>query len=77
MRKSKKRGAEMQTQTLGGKKKQEKSIQRKKKRKVNIGRGKAGCPSKRKEVGSNVENEAHISVMFVDNTTGGQLTKRL
>ena len=28
-------------------------------------------------MGSNVENEAPISVMFVDNTVGGQLAKRL
>ena len=75
--KGKKRGAERQTQTLGGKKKQEKSLKRKIKRKVNIGRGKAGCPSKTMEVGSNVENETPISVMFVDNTAGEQLAKRL
>ena len=58
-------------------KKQESSLKRKIKRNMNIGRGKAGCPSKRKGKGSNVENEAPISVMFFDNTVGGQLAKRL
>ena len=56
---------------MGGVKKQEKM------KRINIGRWKAGCPSKRKGMGSNVENEAPISVMFVDNTLGGLRTKGL
>ena len=76
-REKKKRGPDRQGLPLGCKKKQEKSLKRKMKKKMNIGRGKAVCPPKRKGKGSNVENEAPISVMFVDNTVGGQLGKRL
>ena len=47
------------------------------KQQMNKGRGKAGCPPKRKNNGDNVQNEAPISVMFVDNTMGGQLAKRM
>ena len=47
------------------------------KQKMNKGRGKAGCPPKRKNNGDNVQNEAHIRVMFFDNTMGGQLAKRM
>ena len=63
--------------TLGGKKRHEKSYKRKLKRKVNIGRGKSGLPAKRKEKGINVQNKKPISVLFVDNTAGGLLAKRL
>ena len=63
-RKGKKRGPSRQSLTLGRAKNQEKSLKRKMKRKINIGRRKAGCPSKRKKKGDNVENEAPISVIF-------------
>ena len=76
-RESKKRGPDRQELTIVCKKKQEKSLKRKMKRKMKIGRGKAVCPPKRYGKGSNVENEAPISVMCVDNTAGGQLVKRL
>ena len=65
---NKKRGTDRRPLTLWGQKKQENSLRRKLKRKINIGRGKAGFPAVRKEKGSNVENEAPISVMFVDYT---------
>ena len=63
--------------TLGGKKRQEKSHMRKMKRKVNIGRGKSEISAKKKEKGMNVQNEAPISVLIVDNTAGGLLAKKL
>merc|ERR1711940_126175 len=63
--------------TLGGKKRQEQSYQRKLKRKINVGKKKSGMPMKEKKKGDNIQNEQPISVMFVDNTAGGLLTKRL
>ena len=76
-RPGKKRGPGRKQLTLGGKKRMEKSYKRKMKRKVNSGRGKAGIPAKPKRKGDNVNNEQPISVLFVDNTGGGLLAKRL
>ena len=74
---NKKRGPGRKSLTLGGIKKQENSMRRKLKRKVNIGMGKAGFPASRKKRGDNVDNEAPISVLFVDNTAKGILARRI
>ena len=76
-RKNKKRGEGRRTITLGGQKKQEMSLKRKLKRKINLGRGKVGFPPARKSKKDKVMNEAPISVLFIDNTKRGTLAKRL
>ena len=75
--KSKKRGPERRNLTLGGQKRQEMSLRRKIKRKINIGRGRVGHPASRKNKKDSLNNEAPISVLFIDNTKGGMLAKRL
>ena len=73
--KGKKRGLNRELITLGGKKKQETSIRRTLKRKMNQLRGKAGIPAIRKENVITPLQESPISVLFIDNTKGGKLAK--
>ena len=61
--------------TLGGKRKQETSMRRKLKRKMNQQRGKAGIPATRKVRVTTPLQESPISVLFIDNTKGGKLAK--
>ena len=42
-----------------------------------MSRGKAGIPARRKTLAEKVEQKTPISVMFIDNTMGGILAKRL
>ena len=46
-------------------------------RKIKIGRGRVGHPASRKNKKDSLNNEAPISVLFIDNTKGGMLAKRL
>ena len=73
--KGKKRGLNRELITLRGKKKQETSIRRKLKRKMNQQRGKAGIPAIRKDRVITPLQESPISVLFIDNTKGGNLAK--
>ena len=66
-----------QTQTLGGIKKQEKSLKTKSKRKINKKRGDVGFPANGKNELNKLTNQAPISVFFLANTKGGILDKRL
>ena len=61
--------------TLGGQKKQETSIRRKLKRKINQQRCKAGIPAIRKNRVTTPLQDSPISVLFIDNTKGGKLAK--
>jgi hypothetical protein len=75
--KNKKRGKGRQTLTLGGKKKMEDNLKRKMKQKLNRSKGKAGFPATRKkEIEKNLINSSPISVLFLDNTKGGTLSRR-
>ena len=75
--KNKKRGKGRQTLTLGGKKKMEDNLKRKMKQKLNRSKGKAGFPATRKkEIEKNLMNSSPISVLFLDNTKGGTLSRR-
>ena len=76
--KGKKRGQNRQVQTLGGIKKQARALKRKLKKELNKKMGLAGFPasskSKRKET---IRKASPISVLFMDNTKGGLLSRKL
>ena len=73
--KGKKRGLNREIVTLGGKKKQETAERRKLKRKMNLQRGMAGIPAIRKSKSTTPLQDSPISVLFIDNTKGGNLAK--
>ena len=68
--KRRRRGLKREIITLGGQKKQETSIRRKLKRKMNQQRGKAGIPATRKNRVTTLLQDSPISVLFIDNTKG-------
>ena len=76
-RKGKKRGANRRVLTLGGEQKVKKAEKRKLKRMMNKERGRAGMKAPKKTRAEQVMMDPPISVLFVDNTKGGTLAKRL
>ena len=77
IRKKKKRGVSKGTITLGGLKKVEKTIRRKEKNKMRKKLGNMSIPEGRKEKRESGPLAPIRSVMFLDNTGGGELTRRL
>ena len=72
----KKRGANREHITLGGLKKVEKAIRKKEKNKMRKKLGSMNIPKGRKERRGSGPLAPIMSVMFVDNTGGGELTRR-
>ena len=60
---------------MGAQKKQETAERRKLKRKMNQQRGMAGIPAIRKSSSTSPLQNSPISVIFIDNTKGGNLAK--
>ena len=76
--KGKKRGKNRQVQTLGGIKKQKNALKRKTKQELNRKMGLAGFPTSRKnKEKETIRKSSQVSVLFIDNTKGGLLARKL
>ena len=74
----KKRGKDKPTLSLAGRRKMEKAARKKERRRINRQMGRAGVkPNQKNPASRNIKNIPTISVLFVEQTPGGALAKRL